>query len=476
MLNRVKLVLRALFHRAEMEQELDDELRFHLEKEIEQNLLRGMSHDEARNAALCSFGGIERVKEETRDTRGVRPLEEALQDLRYSARMLLKKPGFTTVAVLTLALGIGASTSIFSIVDAVLLRSLPYPEANKILSLKEVNAKGQQTTFAEPNFLDVHARNHTLASAAQYTTQLDTVLGGSEPVRTRIAFVSGEFFKTLSVQPAIGRSFRPEESKEGGPAVAVVSHAFWQKLLGSRDDLSATTLRIGDSAYTIIGVTASGFNFPKEAEAWLPIEAFGPSLSRSAHGRRVIARLNDGVTLEQARADLSAIGKQIRQENAVDIDLVDVATLPLKEALIGDVGRSLFVILAAVSFLLLVACTNVANLLLAQASTRQREFAVRTALGATRARLARQFIVENMMLAVLAGGLGVLLSFWGVQALIGLDQGYLPRADEVSVDGRALAFTVVLSTAVAVVLGLVPLLRLAGNDLQDSLKESTRGN
>ena len=398
-----------------------------------------------------------------------------LNDLRYAVRQFLKNPGFTAVAVLTLALGIGACTAIFSIVDAVLLRPLPYPEAEKIVSLREVDAKGRQITFAEPNFLDVRARNHTLAAAAEYNMQLTTVLGGSEPVRTRVAYVSGEFFKTLGVQPATGRSFLPEEAKVGGHPVAVVSHGYWQRLLSGRNDLAATPLRFGDTGYTVVGVMPQSFNFPKDAEIWLPIELFPSSESRTSHGKRVIARLRDGVTLGQARADLSTIGKQLKQENGTNIDLIDVAALPLKEAMVGEVSQSLLVILAAVGFLLLVACTNVANLLLAQATARQREFAVRTALGATRGRLARQFIAESLLLALLAGGLGVLLSFWGVKALVGLNQGYLPRADEISVDTRVLALTFALSLLVAVALGLVPLLRLGGRNLQEGLKEAARG-
>ena len=402
-------------------------------------------------------------------------MQTLIQDLRYGARMLMKKPGFTLIAVITLALGIGACTAIFSIVDAVLLRPLPYPEAKKIVSVREVDAKGRQITFAEPNFLDVRARNHTLAAAAEYNMQLTTVLGGSEPVRTRVAYVSGEFFKTLGVQPATGRSFLPEEAKVGGHPVAVVSHGYWQRLLSSRNDLAATPLRIGDTSYTVVGVMPQGFNFPKDAEIWLPIELSPSSESRTSHGKRVIARLREGVSLGQARADLSTIGKQLKQENGKDIDLIDVAALPLQEAMVGAVSQSLLVILAAVGFLLLVACTNVANLLLAQATARQREFAVRAALGATRWRLARQSIAENLLLALLAGGLGVLLSFWGVDALIGLNQGNLPRADEISVNARALALTFALSSLVAVALGLVPLLRFGGRNLQAHLKEAARG-
>lgn len=397
------------------------------------------------------------------------------QDLRYGARMLAKKPSFTAIAVLTLALGIGACTAIFSIVDAVLLRSLPYPQSEKILSVKEVDAKGRQGTFAEPNFLDVHARNRTLAAAAEYNVRLTTVLGGSEPVRAGVAFVSKDFFATLGVQPAMGRCFLPEESRPGGDPVAVVSQGYWRRLLGGRSDFAAAPLRIGNARYAIVGVMPQGFNFPKDAEVWLPAELFPRGVSRTSHGLRVIARLGEGVSLEQARADLSAIGKQLRQENSEAIDLVDVAALPLQEAMVGEVSKSLFVILAAVAFLLLVACANVANLRLAQATGRQREFAVRAALGATRWRLARQFIAENLLLALLAGGLGLLFSFWGVDALIALNQGQLPRADEISVNLRALGFTFALSSLVAVALGFVPLFRFGGRDLQEGLKEAARG-
>jgi putative ABC transport system permease protein len=463
-----------LFGWRRRDEELDEEVRSHLRMAVEERVERGESPEQAEAAARREFGNVGLVKEVTREMWGWAWLRQFAQDFRYGLRTMRREPRFASIAVLTLALGIGACTAIFSIVDAVLLRPLPYPEAEKLVSVKEVNAKGAQTTFAEPNFLDVRARNHTLAAAAEYNTGLTTVLGGSEPVRTSVAYVSGEFFKTLGVQPAAGRSFLPEEAKAGGRAVAVVSHGYWQRLLGGRNDLAATQLRIGDTSYAVVGVMPRGFNFPKDAEVWLPIELSPSSGSRTSHGKRVIARLRDGVTLGQARADLSTIGKQLKQENGTDIDLVDLAALPLKEALVGEVGRSLLVILAAVGFLLLVACTNVANLLLAQATARQHEFAVRTALGATRRRLARQFIVENLTLALLAGGLGVVLSFWSLDALTGLNQGSLPRADEIGVNARALGFTLALSTLVAVALGLVPLLRLGKRDLHGGLKEAAR--
>ena len=457
------------------DEELDEEIRGHLRMAARERVERGEAPGRAEAAARREFGNVALVKEVTRGVWGRGWPRQLAQDLRYGLRMMRRELRFASVAVLTLALGIGACTAVFSVVDAVLLRPLPYPEAEKLVSVREVDARGRQMTFAEPNFLDVRARNHTLAAAAEYNVGLTTVLGGSEPVRTSVALVSGDFFKALGVRPAVGRGFLPEEARAGGRPAAVVSHGYWQRLLGGRKDLAAAPLRVGNTSYTVVGVMPPGFNFPRDAEVWVPIELSPSSPSRTSHGKRVIARLRDGVTLAQAGADLSAIGKQLRQENGADVDLVDVAALPLKDALVGEVGKTLLVILAAVGFLLLVACTNVANLLLAQATARQHEFAVRTALGATRRRLARQFVAENLMLSLLAGGLGALLSFWGVDALVGLNRSGLPRSDEIGVDARALALTFALSTLVAVALGLMPLLRLRGRDLREGLKESARG-
>jgi putative ABC transport system permease protein len=397
------------------------------------------------------------------------------RDLKYALRILWQRPAYATVAILSLALGIGACAAIFSVVDAVLWRSLPFPRAERIISVSEVDAKGRQITFAHPNFVDLGERNRTLDSAAEYVTGSLTILGGSEPLRGYGTYVSHDFFKVLGAQPEIGRSFLAEESRLGGNPVAVVSYSYWRRLLGGRTDLAASPLRIDGVNYTVVGVMPRGFNFPDKVDVWLPVEVYDAvSTSRSSHGRRVIARLRDGVSFDQARAELSAIGKQIRQENSADIDLVDMAATPLQEKMVGDVRQSLLVMTAAVAFLLLVACANVANLILAQATARQREFSVRAALGATRWRLARQFITENLALSLVAGCVGVLIAFWGVDALINLNQGKLPRADEISVDTRALIFTFGLSLLVAIALGLLPLVRFGGRDLSERLKDGGR--
>ncbi len=397
------------------------------------------------------------------------------QDLRYGARMLLKKPGFTLIAVLTLALGIGACTAIFSIVDAVLLRSLPYPEAERILQLREVNERGRLVAFTDPNFRDVRERNRSLEAVAEYAGQMETVTGGSEPLRARVLLATNDFFRVLNVTPLVGRAFLPEDAKDGGKQIAVISYGFWQKALGGRADLAGVKLRIRDRAFDVVGVMPPRFSFPEGFDVWAPRELLPPEISRTAHNWRVIGRIKSGVTLDQARADLSAIARQIKQEHGKDVDAVDIAAIPLHEFIVGDTKNLLLTVLAAVGFLLMVACANVANLLLAQMTARQKELAVRAALGATRRRLAAQFVTENALLALIAGALGVLFAVWGVELLIGLNPDSIPRADEIGVDMRALGFTLGLALFIAVALGLAPVTRLSQNDLSDGLKDGGRG-
>ena len=403
-------------------------------------------------------------------------METLLQDIRYGFRMLLKKPSFTAAAVLSLGLGIGACTAIFSVVDAVLLRSLPYPKPERIVQLREISSKGTEMRVANPNFQDVRARSHSFESVAQYTNEMEmTVTGGSEPARSRVVVVSGDFFRVFGVQPLIGRAFLPEESKAGSGAVAVVSYGFWQRLLGGKIDFTGMALNIDNQSFTVVGVMPPGFDFPQRAEIWIPIEAFPPDTStRTAHNWSVVGRLRSGVSLEAARADISTVAKQLKQEYGKDIDAVDMALVPLHEDLVRNVRRALLLIAGAVGLLLLIACANVANLLFARVVERGKELAVRTALGATRFRLARQFITESVLLTLIAAALGLLLSLWGVDLLVGLNE-YLPRVREISVDWRALVFTVGLALLTAIILGLVPALRSAGADLQENLKEASRG-
>jgi ABC-type antimicrobial peptide transport system permease subunit len=401
-------------------------------------------------------------------------MEILIKDIRFGVRSLVKRPGFTALAIITLALGIGASTAIFSVVDGVLLRSLPYPNADEIVQLREVNARGVQIAVAEPNFRDLQSRSHSFQGIAQYSGQLTTVIGGSEPVRAPAFIVSADFFDILGVEPILGRTFAADESKRGGTPVAVVSYGFWQRLLGGKNP-SEISLRTMDQNLMVVGVMPPGFAFPQNAEIWIPRELFPEQISRTAHNWSVVARLKSNTSTQQAYADVSAIAKQLKQEYGKDVDAIDIAVVPQQEYMVGNIRSSLLMIFAAVGFLLLVACANVVNLLLAQITARQREFSVRSALGATRWRLARQFITENLLLTLTAGGLGVLLSFWGVNLILSLNQRYLPRATEIGVNGRAIAFTFGLSILIAVVLGVVPLLRFSTRDLESNLREAGTG-
>jgi len=402
-------------------------------------------------------------------------METLIKDIRYGIRSLAKRPAFTAIAILTLALGIGASTAIFSVVDGVLLRPLPYPQPEEIVQLREVSVRGAQAPFTEPNFVDIRTRSHALETVAQYNAYLTIVTGASEPVRAMTATVSADFFKVLGVNPLVGRLFTAEESKPGGAPVAVVSYGFWQRLLGGRSDLSGTSLRLMDHSMTVVGVMPPGFQFPREAEIWIPRELFPAQISRTAHNWSVVARLRDNIGMDQARAELTQMAKQLKQEYGKEMDAVDFAVVPQQEYMVRNVRSGLLMMFGAVGLLLLVACANVANLLLAQVTTRQREFAVRSALGATRVRLGRQFITENLLLVLVAGALGVVLSFWGVNVLLGLGDQGLPRVSEIGVNARAIAFTLGLSVFIAVVLGILPLLRFSTRDLETILREAGTG-
>ena len=400
-------------------------------------------------------------------------------DIRYAARKMLARPTFAVASILSLALGIGACVAIFSIVDAVLWRPLPYPDAHRIVELKEVSAKGALMRVTDPNLTDVRARNHSLEAIAEYSggssaTMMTTILGGNEPVRAPAYAVSAEFFRVLGVTPIVGRNFVSEEAKTGA-TVAMVSYGFWQRQLGAKTDLSGVTLRIEGHSFPVVGVLPPNLNIPQDAQVLVPRELFPPDESRTAHNWSAIAKLRPEVTLDSARADLSAIGKQLKRENGANTDANDLALVPLQQYVVGNVKPALLAILAAVGFLLLVAFTNVANLRLAQMTAREKEFAVRAALGAGRLRLAQQFLTENMLLTLTGGAVGVLLSFGVVRLILELNRGSLPRADEIGVNTRALVFALALSFSIALLLGLVSLAQFGRRDLRDGLKDSSRG-
>jgi predicted permease len=404
------------------------------------------------------------------------------QDLRYGARMLWKKPGVTLAAVFSLALGIGAAAAIFSVVDALLLRPLPYPEAERLVVVREVSPQGRQMSLAEPNYEDLRARSRSFSALAMSAGSFALVVtGGSEPVRARVSYASGGFFDVMGVQPVAGRTFLPEETKYGGPKAVLVSYGFWQRQLGARADLSQARLNVDGALCDVVGVMPPGFNYPPNTEVWVTTGIEPPNTSRTAHNWPVVGRLREGVTLQQARAEASAIGRQIVQENgaqlsaAPDFAMTDFALVPLQQHLTRNVRSGLWLLFGAVGLLLLVACANAANLLLARLTARQCEFAVRAALGARAWRVARQLVVENLLLTLAAAGAGALLASFGVEALLRLEGGSLPRLNPVGVDGRVLLFACALAVLIGVVLGCLPALRFGQQDLQATLKEGGRG-
>jgi len=399
------------------------------------------------------------------------------QDVRHAARALGKRPGVPAIMVLTLALGIGATTAIFSVVYGVLLRPLPYPDASRIMAVFEVNAKGRPSRLADPNFDDFRDQNRSFQSIAKYTDYDVSVSGAAQPTRTRIARVSPRFLEVFGVQPVLGRDFEAGDARKGAGPTALVSYGYWKQSLGAPRDLSQAHLKIDDAVYSIVGVLPAGFRFPADVELWLPADLDGENPSRTSHNDSAVGRLRDGVTAEQANRDISAIARRIHATSNEQGDylLKDGMVVPLRESITGKARGALLILLGAVGFLLLVACANVANLLLAQASVRDRELAIRSALGAARGRLVRQFLAEALLLCLAGGGLGVLGALGGVRGLLALAPDNLPRLESVSISLPVLAFAFLLSTAIAVGLGAFTALRSTSGDLRTGLVESGRG-
>jgi len=399
------------------------------------------------------------------------------QDFRYATRVLGRNPGVTAIMVFTLALAIGATTAIFSVVYGVLLRPLPYPGADRIVAISELNSQGRLSRLADPNFDDFRDQSHSFQSIAKYTAETISVSGGSTPTRTPVAAVTSQLLNVFGVEPIIGRDFTASDNQKGAAPVALVSYSYWRQYLGSAQDLSQSHLKINDAVYSAIGVLPSGFRFPDEAEIWLAADIGGENLSRTSHNYSAVGRLKDGVGVDQARQDISAIAQRIYQASSEKNDylLRDARVVPLQDSITGEVRSPLLILLGAVGFLLLVACANVANLLLAQASVRERELSIRSALGAARGRLVRQFLTEAFLLSLIGGALGLLIALWGVAGLLAVAPKTLPRLDTVSISVPVLLFAFVLCTVVAVGLGAFTAFRATRGDLRQGLDEGGRG-
>lgn len=471
-----------LWNRRALEEQLEKELLFHLDQHTADLIARGHTPEEARRQARQDLGGPEQVKEACRDARGTRWLEDVAQDTRYALRTMWRMPGFTAVALLTLALGTGATTVMFTVVNGVLLRPLPYPEPDRLVALQERTERatrlGNLWAFSYPNFLDCRRESRTLVMAAfRYSGGTVTVSGQSEYVDG--LQISSELFSVLDVPLEQGRAFLPEEDKPGAAPVVIVSHGLWQRLYGGRPAAIGRSLAFEGKAYTVVGVAAAGFLRPlslDEADVFTPLGQQTQRFmqDRDVHpGIQVWARLLPGVSLTQAQAELAVTGRHL----AVQYPKSNEGRTFIADTLrpdVEDVRSTLWLLLGAVTLVLLMACVNVASLLLARAVSRQRELAVRVALGAGRSRVTRQCLTESAVLAVSGGFLGVVLAALGVGPFVVFWPGSLPRAEEVHVDWHVLLFALGISLVSGLLFGLMPVLRVPARNLEQAFRAGAR--
>ncbi len=470
----------ALFGGRGMDADLDEELGAHIDLAIEEGVRRGVPEQEARMKALREFGGITQARERYRTQRGLPWLEVLAQDLRFAIRMLWTNPGFTLVAVLTLAIGIGGNTAIFSIVNGVLLNPLPFPHPDQLVALDESKPNFPTGSISYPNFLDWRKDNHTFASMALARGYSFSLTGKGDAEQVKASFLSSGFFAVLGIRPLMGREFTPAEDKQGAAPVAVISEGLWRRKFDSAPNVLGQLITLDGKNYSIVGVIPAKLHLPRisDDDVFAPIPQWTNSilmLRGAGLGFHGIGRLKRGVTVEQARADMGRVTRNLAAAYPNEDRGIGASLTPLKEQIVGDTGSFLEVLLAAVGFVLLLACVNVASLLLARAASRSREFAVRTALGATRARVIRQLLTESLLLGTAAGAMALIPAIWGTHAAIKVLPAALPRADEVGLDFRVLAFALVVSLLTGILFGLAPAFRISRANPQDALKSGGRG-
>ncbi len=457
-----------------LDQEFDAELAAHLAFAMQENLGQGMTAEEARRVALLKLGGAQQTRETQREARGLSFIDSCRQDLRFGYRTLRRSPAFAAVAILTLALGIGANTAIFSVFYGVLLRPLPYPHPEQLVHLREMSASGGQMNFSDPNFEDLRDQSHALQALTEYNFSPQTVTVGDTSSRITVASVSSGFFRTIGVQPRQGRAFLAEEQVVNAPASALVSYSYWKQSLAGSSDFPSLHLRIGRRPISIVGVMPAGFRFPEDTDIWVPREIYERYPSRSAHNWQVIGRLADGVNIKQSRPELSAIAQRLQQQYGQDTMMADVFIESLRTSITGNVSLALVVLLIASTFFLLIACANVVNLMLAQAAARERELSLRTALGAGSNRLIRQFLTEALLLSLLGGTLGVVVAYWGLELLLAIAPKGLPRLESVSIDRTVLLFSLGIAALIAIGLGVVCAWRSTTTQTSGGLNEGNR--
>ncbi len=465
--------LSAQFRGGARDREMEEEFRFHLEMETARQLRRGRNTGEARAVAAERFGDPLRIAEMTRDERGTRVMEGGMQDVRWAVRTLRKQSGFTALALVTLALGIGATTVGFTVLDTVLLRPLPYAHAERLVLIRERTRQGRLTAASYENFDDWRSQARSFSAIASTRgPDAGTVRVGRDAYRVTELGVSRDFFRTLGVRPAVGRAFTADENRPGGPCVVMLSHAVWETQYGGRTPLGAIT--VDGTSCDVVGVLPAGFRFERPVDVYFPHEQ-GPGTVRSAHAYDVVARLAPGATLAAARREMGDLSRRLALQYGNETDAVDADVTPLREYLVGDYRLLLSIVFGAAALVLLVACTNLVTAQLARGMRRRLEIAVRSALGAARRRIVRQLLVESGVLALAGGVLGVLFALVLTRVVRLLGAGLVPRLEELSVNGPVLVFVGAITVATSLLIGLYPAWRMAAGNPGRALRGAGRG-
>jgi predicted permease len=472
-----------MFRRKRNSDDFSAEIDAHLQLEVERQRELGLSEEEARAAARRVFGNVMHAGEHFYESHRWLWLDHFRQDVRYGVRTLRKSPGFAVIAILTLAIGIGANTTLFSVVNGVLLNPLPYPQPDRLVALYARANEFTKFSISYPNFLDWSRQNHSFSSIAAFRGETFTMTGIGAPERLDADMVSAAFFPLLGVNPIVGRNFEEKEDQLGAARAALISEGLWKRKFGGAADIVGKSIRLDNHLYTITGVIPATFHFQNDnyhskADVYVPLGQWDNPLFRDRHtgmGMDAVGRLKPGVTLAQANSDMSAVANHLAEVYPDVNKGLGVTLFPLKYNLVGDIQPFLLMLLAAVGFVLLIACANIANLLLARSTSRKREFAIRNALGAGKGRVVLQLMTECVLLALLGGALGTLLAAWGTTAALKVLPDALPRASEIHLDARVLLFTLGASVFAGILFGLVPAFKSARSDLQGTLREGGRG-